>query len=219
MNWTCERPDWATLTSFATRREATTCSWATTDKVVSSSAVSVDEEHFDWAPPGKRHRPLTSVARAPRHEQHQSLRPELPPAGAIASGSGDVAPAAPYPAAAIPIFPTCAPCDPTAITVTTAVKKLLNLADNYYKSGMEGFSYLPLRAHISIAIAANVYREIGVQLRLKQYGWHRGREVTSRFTKIICSIKALGSLVQRGHSYAQHNAALHQPIKGLPHVR
>jgi hypothetical protein len=26
-------------------------------------------------------------------------------------------------------------------------------------------------------------------------------------------------LVQRGHSYAQHNAALHQPIKGLPHVR
>ena len=62
-----------------------------------------------------------------------------------------------------------------AITVTTAVKKLLNLADNYYTSGMEGFSYLPLRAHISIAIAAHLYREIGVQLRLKQYGWHRGR--------------------------------------------
>ena len=106
-----------------------------------------------------------------------------------------------------------------AVAVTTAVKKLLNLADDYYKSGMEGFSYLPLRAHISIAIAAHVYRQIGVQLRLKQHGWHRGREVTSRFTKIICSIKALGSLVQRGHSYAQHNAALHQPIKGLPHVR
>ena len=106
-----------------------------------------------------------------------------------------------------------------AVAVTTAVKKLLNLADDYYKSGMEGFSYLPLRAHISIAIAAHVYRQIGVQLRLKQHVWHRGREVTSRFTKIICSIKALGSLVQRGHSYAQHNAALHQPIKGLPHVR
>ena len=41
---------------------------------------------------------------------------------------------------------------------------------------MEGFSYLPLRAHIAIAIAAHVYRQIGVQLRLKQHGWHRGRE-------------------------------------------
>jgi phytoene synthase len=106
-----------------------------------------------------------------------------------------------------------------ALAVTTAVEKLLNLADDYYKSGMEGFSYLPLRAHISIAIAAHVYRQIGVQLRLKQHGWHRGREVTSRFTKIICSIKALGSLVKRSHPYAQHNATLHQPIKGLPCVR
>ena len=106
-----------------------------------------------------------------------------------------------------------------AIAVTTAVEKLLNLADDYYKSGMEGFSYLPLRAHISIAIAAHVYRQIGVQLRFKQHGWHRGREVTSRFTKIICSIKALSSLVKRGQPYAQHNALLHQPIQGFPYVR
>ena len=106
-----------------------------------------------------------------------------------------------------------------AVAVTTAVEKLLNLADDYYKSGMEGFSYLPIRAHISIAIAAHVYRQIGVQLRLNQHGWHRGREVTNRFTKIICSIRALGTLVKRAHPYAQHNAALHQPLKGLPYVR
>jgi len=106
-----------------------------------------------------------------------------------------------------------------AVAVATAVEKLLNLADVYYKSGMEGFPYLPFRAHISIAITARVYRQIGVQLRLKHHGWHRGREVTSRFTKIICSIRALGSLVRRGHSCAQHNAALHQPLKGLPYVR
>ena len=104
-----------------------------------------------------------------------------------------------------------------AAVLTKAVKKLLNLADDYYKSGIEGFSYLPLRAHIAISIAAHVYRQIGVQLRLKKHGWHRGREVTSRFTKIICSVKA-PEVWARG-SYAQHNAALHQPIKGLPHVR
>ncbi len=106
-----------------------------------------------------------------------------------------------------------------AIAVTTAVEKLLNLADCYYKSGMAGFSYLPLRAHISIAIASHVYRQIGVQLRRNKYCWHRGREVTSQFTKIICSIKALGSLVKRWHPSSQHNAVLHLPIKGLPHVR
>lgn len=106
-----------------------------------------------------------------------------------------------------------------ATVVTTAVEKLLNLADDYYKSGMGGFIYLPLRAHISIAVAAHVYRQIGVQIRLKQHGWHRGREVTGRVTKTICSVKALGSVVKRWHSFAQHDAALHHPLKGLPFVR
>ena len=84
---------------------------------------------------------------------------------------------------------------------------------------MEGLAYLPIRAHISIAVAAFVYRQIGNQLRLKQHPWHRGREVTSGFTKTICSIRALRSLVKRGHPFAQHDAALHKPIKGLPYVR
>ena len=106
-----------------------------------------------------------------------------------------------------------------AAIVNTAVEKMLNLADNYYSSGMDGLGYLPIRAHISIAIAAYVYRQIGVQLRLKQHPWHRGREVTSRLTKTICSIRALGSLVKRGHPFAQHDAALHEPIKGLPYVK
>ena len=106
-----------------------------------------------------------------------------------------------------------------AAIVNTAVEKMLNLADNYYSSGMDGLGYLPIRAHISIAIAAYVYRQIGVQLRLKQHPWHRGREVTSRLTKTICSIRALGSLVKRGYPFAQHDAALHGSIKGLPHVK
>lgn len=106
-----------------------------------------------------------------------------------------------------------------ATIVKIAVEKMLGLADNYYNSGMEGLAYLPIRAHISIAVAAFVYRQIGIQLRLKQHPWHRGREVTSGFTKTICSIRALGSLVKRGHPFAQHDAALHKPIKGLPYVR
>ncbi|MGA0059339.1 MAG: reverse transcriptase domain-containing protein [Planctomycetota bacterium] len=54
-------------------------------KVVQSSSVIVDEEHFDWAPPQKRHQPLTSVAHSARQPQHLPLRPDLPPAGSLAS--------------------------------------------------------------------------------------------------------------------------------------
>ena len=56
------------------------------------------------------------------------------------------------------------PDDIAALPVKNAVSRLLALADDYYKSGIAGLSYLPLRAHISIAVAALVYRQIGVQL-------------------------------------------------------
>ena len=64
------------------------------------------------------------------------------------------------------------PNDDAAVTVTNAVSRLLTLADAYYKSGIAGLSYLPLRAHISIAVAALVYRQIGVQLAQQNYPWH-----------------------------------------------
>ena len=111
------------------------------------------------------------------------------------------------------------PSDEAALPIYTALEKLLLLADTYYKSGMAGLTYLPIRAHISIAIAALVYREIGIQLSKKDYAWHHGREVTSSFTKLICSIKALKSLSQRWRPIARHNADLHHVLKGLPHVR
>ena len=44
-------------------------------RVVTSSSVLVDEEHFDWAPPPKRHQPLTAHA----HAAAQPPRPTLPP--------------------------------------------------------------------------------------------------------------------------------------------
>ena len=44
-------------------------------KIVTSSSVLVDEEHFDWAPPSKRHQPLTAVA----HASAPPLRPTAPP--------------------------------------------------------------------------------------------------------------------------------------------
>ena len=106
-----------------------------------------------------------------------------------------------------------------ALTVTNAVSRLLTLAEDYYKSGITGLSYLPLRAHISIAIAALVYRQIGVQLAQQDYPWHGGRQSTSISTKIRCSLWAFGTLRLRFQKAATHDPDLHDAIRGLPYVR
>jgi len=93
------------------------------------------------------------------------------------------------------------------------------LADAYYKSGIAGLSYLPLRAHISIAVAALVYRQIGVQLAQQNHPWHGGRQSTSISTKIRCSLRAFGTLRLRFQKAAPHESNLHDAIRGLPHVR
>ena len=106
-----------------------------------------------------------------------------------------------------------------ALPVTNAVSSLLTLADDYYKSGIAGLSYLPLRAHLSIAVAALVYRQIGVQLARQNHPWHGGRQSTSISTKIRCSLRALGSLRLRFQKAIPHDSNLHNAIRGLPHVK
>ena len=51
-------------------------------KVVTSSSVLVDEEHFDWAPTAKRHQPLTAIAHAPASPQRPTVLARPLPAGA-----------------------------------------------------------------------------------------------------------------------------------------
>ena len=103
--------------------------------------------------------------------------------------------------------------------ITTAVTRLLQLAETYYQSGIKGLVYLPSRAHLAIAVAAQVYRQIGVQIAANGHQWHNGREATNNRTKITCSIKALRSLPRRLHPYPIHQTALHDALVGLPHVR
>ena len=105
--------------------------------------------------------------------------------------------------------------------VTAAVARLLTLADTYYQSGARGYRYLPARARVSIAVAAQVYREIGVQLAHTGHSWHLGRQVTSRTTKIRCSIRAIMALffARQGVPAAHHDGALHTALKGLPDIK
>ena len=109
------------------------------------------------------------------------------------------------------------PC-PERDTITTAVMHLLKLAETYYQSGIKGLVYLPARAHLAIAVAAQVYRQIGVQIAAANYQWFNGREVTDNRTKLVCSVTALRSLPRRLHAYPSHQKTLHEALFGLPYV-
>jgi len=111
------------------------------------------------------------------------------------------------------------PARRTGAAVTVAVGRLLDLAEDFYVSGACGYPYLPWRAHLSIAVAARVYRQIGVQLRAAGLPWHQGRQVTSTSTKLRCSLLALASLWRRlGIGGAPHDPRLHTALRGLPYV-
>ena len=92
-------------------------------------------------------------------------------------------------------------------------------AEAFYASGAQGYRYLPWRAHLSIAVAARVYRQIGVQLRAADCAWHDGRQVTGKVTKLRCSVVALASLPTRlGAAVGRHDQRLHLALRGLPYV-
>ena len=99
--------------------------------------------------------------------------------------------------------------------VRAAVARLLSLADQFYASGAEGYRYLPWRAHMSIAVAARVYRQIGVQLAAVDFAWHEGRQVTSR-RRNRCSTIVPRLAGRMGAGRAQHDTRLHTALRGRP---
>lgn len=83
------------------------------------------------------------------------------------------------------------PSDAHKQMVQRAIANLLNLADDYYRSGEQGLSYLPFRARLSILVAARLYREIGQQLRRENYEYWHQRIVVSKTKKLILTIEVL----------------------------
>lgn len=105
------------------------------------------------------------------------------------------------------------------ITVQLAVKKLLNLAEIFYASGVRGLAYLPIRAHIAISIAGRVYRQIGVEIMKDKFQWQRGKCPISKPKKILCSLRATSTLFRRiSLRRVKHNTKLHASLNGLPYV-
>ena len=104
------------------------------------------------------------------------------------------------------------------VQITRAVERLLDLAESYYASGRAGLAYLPYRAHFSIGVAAKVYRQIGRQLLRSKDSWHGKRQVTSKGSKMLCTVRATANLARRlPHVRRPHNDELHTWLRPYMH--
>lgn len=100
-------------------------------------------------------------------------------------------------------------------TVSFGIKKLLNLAEKYYYSGTQGLIFLPLKTRIAISIASGVYRQIGIQLKLKNYCWYNGRQVTSNITKAKVTFFKIIEEFVRNKNKKNHDPELHKFLKEI----
>lgn len=106
-------------------------------------------------------------------------------------------------------------------TLKHAVRSLLSLADQYYRSGEAGLSYLPGGARTGIRVAGRVYRGIGQHLRRRDYDCWSARAFVPMSGKALITAQALAMSAQALVSPVQrqpHNQELHKALAGLPDV-
>jgi phytoene synthase len=72
-----------------------------------------------------------------------------------------------------------------------AVRQVLQLADEYYRSGDRGIPFLPPRAAFAIRTARKVYSAIGTGLRRRNYDPMQGRVIVARHEKLRLMMLAL----------------------------
>jgi phytoene synthase len=98
------------------------------------------------------------------------------------------------------------------------VLDLLRLAEDYYRSGEEGLSYLPLRARGAILIAARVYRGIGIDLVSRKGDCWSRRAMVSFAPKALITASALPSMALKESFWSpahSHRPELHLALTGI----
>ena len=81
---------------------------------------------------------------------------------------------------------------PDAIAATTAsMAHLLHRADDFYRSGRQGFVALPVRLRLAVASASAMYAGIGTELRRRDYAPLLGRAVVPVERKVGLVVAAL----------------------------
>ncbi|MFT6284751.1 MAG: phytoene synthase [Arenicella sp.] len=99
--------------------------------------------------------------------------------------------------------------------IQSAIKVLLNLAEEYYQSGLAGLYYLPPRNRQAIAVAAYVYRDIGRKVLKNDCQYWLGRVVVSKPKKILLASQALWHLKTSAvaNHETEHQKELHRHLQ------
>ena len=97
------------------------------------------------------------------------------------------------------------------VQIQNTIKSVLNLAEEYYQSGLAGLYYLPPRNRQAIAVAAYVYRDIGRKLLNNDCCYWQGRMVVSKPRKVFLASQALWHLktAKFAAQQAEHQNTLH----------
>jgi phytoene synthase len=104
--------------------------------------------------------------------------------------------------------------------IASAVARLLDLADQYYAMAAAGFPLIPSQSRKGIAIAASVYREIGMVLRKRNCAWWEGRVTVSSGRKLWVAVRVLFGQAELNQMKTSTPVVdLWSPLEGLPGVR
>lgn len=109
-----------------------------------------------------------------------------------------------------------APVPADAERLRQATRQVLEMAQSYYQSGLNGIQYLPSAARCGIVVAAMVYREIGhMVVQADCRSWDQ-RAVVPYGRKLTTAAKALTRYALRStnrHEHPHHDPHLHQHLQ------
>lgn len=103
--------------------------------------------------------------------------------------------------------------------LSLASRRLLKMAEVYYRSAECGLGHLPWRARFAVLVAGRIYRQIGVRIARQNHEPWLGRVRISDPEKIWIALGAAAAFLVRSHlhsSSAIHDQSLHQALAGLP---
>lgn len=75
--------------------------------------------------------------------------------------------------------------------VANEVKKILQLAECYYREGLLGLAYMHSRNRLAILLAARIYQKIGFKIERRRYAYWHGRVKTSLIDKCLLVVQSL----------------------------
>ena len=77
------------------------------------------------------------------------------------------------------------------ILIKTAMSKLIELSETYYKNGFAGMRYIPIKTRLAIFFAAKIYRAIGQKIKKNNYEYSSKRVYVSKFEKFLVTLAAI----------------------------